>query len=108
MNSMMMTIIVVMVIYFIAMIAISWMGKRYATSFSDYLSAGHSAGIALIVGGAMGAHIGNGLVVGGGSEGAAVGLSGAIYGLGCCLSYVFLAFLMNKFVYQNGYMSLAA
>lgn len=107
MNSMMMTIIVVMVIYFIAMIAISWMGKRYATSFSDYLSAGHSAGIALIVGGAMGAHIGNGLVVGGGSEGAAVGLSGAIYGLGCCLSYVFLAFLMNKFVYQNGYMSLA-
>lgn len=107
MNSMMITIIIVMAVYFVAMIAISWMGKKYATNFSDYLSAGHSAGIALIVGGAMGAHLGNGLVVGGGSEGAAVGLSGAVYGLGCCLSYVFLAFLLNKFVYQNGYLSLA-
>ena len=107
MNSMMITIIIVMAVYFVAMIAISWMGKKYATNFSDYLSAGRSAGIALIVGGAMGAHLGNGLVVGGGGEGAAVGLSGAVYGLGCCLSYVFLAFLLNKFVYQNGYLSLA-
>ena len=55
----------------------------------------------------MGAHLGNGLVVGGGGEGAAVGLSGAVYGLGCCLSYVFLALLLNNFVYQNGYLSLA-
>lgn len=101
------TIIVVMAIYFVAMVGISWLGKKHATNFDDYLSAGKSAGIALIIGGAMGAHIGNGLVVGGAGEGASVGLSGITYGLGCALSYIVLAFLMNDFVYDRGYMSLA-
>ena len=107
MTSMMITIIVVMVIYFVAMIGISWMGKKYATNFSDYLSAGKSAGIVLIIGGSMGAHIGNGLVVGGGAEGASVGLSGAAYGLGCCISYIVVALIMSNFVWKNGYTSLA-
>lgn len=101
------TIVIVMAIYFCAMIGISWMEKKYATNFEDYLSAGRSAGLLMIIGGAMGAHIGNGLVVGGAAEGASVGLSGMAFGLGCCFSYVIITFFASDFVYKNGYMSLA-
>lgn len=101
------TIVVVMAIYFAVMILISWMGKKHATNFSDYLSAGKSAGIVMIIGGSMGAHIGNGLVVGGGAEGASLGLGGAAYGIGCCISYLVVAALMSRFVYKRGYLSLA-
>lgn len=30
------TIAIIMAIYMIAMVAISWMGKKYANSFEDY------------------------------------------------------------------------
>lgn len=100
------TIAIIMAIYMIAMVAISWMGKKYANSFEDYVSAGKSCGIIMMIGGAMGAHIGNGLVVGGAGEGAGVGFSGIAYGIGCCISYLILPFVMNHFVYSNGYLSM--
>ena len=100
------TIAIIMAIYMIAMVAISWMGKKYANSFEDYVSAGKSCGIIMMIGGAMGAHIGNGLVVGGAGECAGVGFSGIAYGIGCCISYLILPFVMNHFVYSNGYLSM--
>lgn len=104
---MMTTIIVVMVIYFAGMVGISFMGKKYAQNFDSYLNMGRSGSLILIMGGAIGAHIGNGFVVGGAGEGAAVGMGGALYGIGCALSYVILSFGLNNFVYKNGYLSLA-
>ena len=101
------TIGIVMAIYFIAMIAISWMGKKHASSFNDYLVAGKSCGIIMIIGAAAGAHLGNGLVVGGAGEGSVVGFSGIAFGLGCCLSYLIMPSLMSKFVYSHGYLSMA-
>lgn len=101
------TIVIVMLIYFAAMVGLSWAGKKYATSFDSYLNMGRSGGVLLIVGGAVGAHIGNGLVIGGAGEGAAIGFSGAAYGFGCALSYVILTFFINDFMYNGGYMSLA-
>lgn len=100
------TISAVMVCYFALMVAIGYAGKKYAKTFESYLGTGRSAGTLLIVGGAMGAHVGNGFVVGGASEGAAVGLGGCLYGLGCCLSYLVVAFVISNFVYRGGYMSL--
>lgn len=99
------TIIVVLALYFIAMIAISWMGRKHASDFDSYLNVGRSAGLLLCMGGHIGAHIGNGLVVGGAGEGAAVGLSGAAYGLGCALSYVLLGLLASNMIYRGNYLS---
>lgn len=101
------TIIIVMALYFIGMVVISWMGKKHASNFDSYLNIGRSGGVMLIMGGAIGAHLGNGLVVGGAGEGAAVGFSGAAYGLGCALSYVILAFCISNFMYNGGYLTLA-
>ena len=44
------TIVIVMAIYFISMIVISWMGKKHASNFDSYLNMGRSGGVLLIMG----------------------------------------------------------
>lgn len=52
------------------MVVIGWMGRSKASNFEGYLSMGRSAGVLLLMGGAIGGQIGNGFVVGGAAEGA--------------------------------------
>ncbi len=101
------TIVIVMAIYFLGMIGIGWLGRKNADSFNSYLNTGRKAGILLIMGGAIGGHIGNGFVVGGAGSGAEMGIGGIWYGIGCALSYVVLSFTINDYIYKKGYMSLA-
>ena len=63
-------LMVVLGLYFLLMIAISFVGRRYAKTYDSYLNIGRNAGILLIMGGAIGGHIGNGFVVGGAGSGA--------------------------------------
>lgn len=105
-SSTMTLIVIVMAIYFVGMIAISWMGRKYGKNFDDFISAGRNCTTLMIIGSAVGSHIGNGYVVGGAASGAAVGLSGAWYGIGCALSYLAVAFVLNHRVYKCGYISL--
>lgn len=107
MNSMIPTIVIVLIIYFAAMVVIGWMGRSKASNFEGYLSMGRSAGVLLLMGGAIGGQIGNGFVVGGAAEGATSGLAGAAYGIACALSTVLVAVFLNNFIYNNGYMSMA-
>ena len=101
------TIVVVLVIYFLAMVAIGWAGRNKASNFEGYLSMGKSGGVLLLVGGAGGGQIGNGFVVGGAAEGSAVGMAGAAYGIACALSCVMVAIFLNDFIYKGGYLSMA-
>lgn len=99
----------VLVIYFAAMVGIGLRGKKnYGQSFDSKISANKTVGVWLFMGGAVGAHIGNGFVVGGAGDAAAVGLTGACYGLACALSYVVVAATVNKKVYETGYITLPA
>ena len=99
-------IAVVMGVYFAAMIGISWMGRKHGKTFDEAITAGRNCGVWLIIGSAVGSHIGNGFVVGGAASGALDGISGAWYGLGCAISYLVMAFTINKVVYRAGYISL--
>ena len=101
------TIVVVLVIYFAAMVFIGWMGRSKASNFEGYLSMGRTGGVLLLMGGAIGGQIGNGFVVGGAAEGAASGLAGSAYGIACALSLILAALFLNDFIYNNGYMSMA-
>ena len=101
------TIVVVLVIYFAAMVFIGWMGRSKASNFEGYLSMGRTGGVLLLMGGAIGGQIGNGFVVGGAAEGATSGLAGSAYGIACALSLVLVALFLNNFIYNNGYMSMA-
>ena len=107
MNAMIPVIVVVLVIYFAAMVVIGFMGRDKASNFEGYLSMGRSAGILLLMGGAIGGQIGNGFVVGGAEQGAAVGMAGSAYGIACALSTVLVAVFLNNFIYNGGYMSMA-
>lgn len=106
-NSMIPIIVVVLVIYFAAMVFIGFMGRDKASNFEGYLSMGRSAGVLLLMGGAIGGQIGNGFVVGGAEQGAAVGMAGSAYGIACALSTVLVAVFLNNFIYNGGYMSMA-
>ena len=101
------TIVIVLVIYFAAMVVIGFMGRNKASNFEGYLSMGRSAGVLLLMGGAIGGNIGNGFVVGGAAEGASVGMAGSAYGIACALSAVMVAIFLNNFIYNGGYMSMA-
>ena len=101
-------LIVVLAIYFIAMLAIGIVGsKKVKGSYEKKISAGKSTTVLMFMGAAIGAHIGNGFVVGGASDGAANGISGAWYGIVCALSYVFILLFFNKRIFNKGFVSLA-
>lgn len=106
-NGMIPTIIVVLVLYFAAMVVIGWLGRSKASNFEGYLSMGRSVGVLLLMGGAIGGQIGNGFVVGGAAEGSISGLAGSAYGIACALSTVMVALFLNNFIYNHGYMSMA-
>ncbi len=95
-NGMIPTIIVVLVLYFAAMVVIGWLGRSKASNFEGYLSMGRSAGVLLLMGGAIGGQIGNGFVVGGAAEGSISGLAGSAYGIACALSTVMVALFLNN------------
>lgn len=99
-------LIAVIAVYFAAMIGIGLAGqKRYGQTFDSKISANKSVGVWLFMGGAVGAHIGNGFVVGGAGDSAALGLTGACYGLACAISYMVIL-LINDKVYETGCVTL--
>lgn len=101
-------LLVVLVIYFGAMLAIGWIGsKKVGGDFDKMITAGKSTTVLMFMGAAIGAHIGNGFVVGGAGDGAASGISGIWYGITCALSYVFILVFFNKRIYEKGFISLA-
>lgn len=100
-------LVLVLAIYFLGMIGIGLLGrKKYGQSFEALITAGRNVGVLMFAGSAIGAHIGNGFVVGGAADGAALGISGVWYGIACALSYLVVAFLMNKRIYQKGFITL--
>lgn len=100
------TIIIVMVIYFAAMAVLGFLGKKHSDTFANHLNMARTAGPMMVICSAVGTHIGNGFVVGGAADGASIGLGGAVYGLGCALSYVVVAVLVGNFLYKGNYVSL--
>ena len=49
MNAMIPTIVIVLILYFAAMVVIGWMGRSKASNFEGYLSMGRSAGVLLLM-----------------------------------------------------------
>ena len=72
----------------------------------EFLTAGKQGGMVMLIGAYIGAHIGNGIVVGGAEYGANIGIAGLWYGLGACASYVLFALVMSKKVYREGYITI--
>lgn len=100
-------IIIVMAVYLAGMIGIGLYGRKFAATFNDSITAAKQSTTIMIIGGAVGAHIGSGFVVGGAESGAIYGIAGAWYGIGCGISWLLVGVLVAKFFYRNRYLSLS-
>lgn len=100
-------IITILAFYLIAMFLIGLKGRKYSSTNKDTMTAAKSGGLLLVAGSYLGAHIGNGVVVGGAQYGAVYGIGGAWYGVGTAFSYILFAIVMAKVVYNKGYITLA-
>ena len=101
-------IIVVLVAYMLAMLYIGWRGSREATTAKDFLTAGKKGTIRLNAGSYLGGHVGTGIVIGGATYGATVGIGGAWYGLGCAFAYILFAFITARWAYDGNYLTIPA
>lgn len=99
-------IVVILVIYMAGMLAIGFAGKKKSETMTEFLTAGKSGGMFVMVCTYIGAHVGNGIVVGGAQYGAEYGIGGVWFGLGACLSYVLFALVMSRLLYDRGYITI--
>ena len=99
-------IIAILVLYMGGMLAIGFMGKKSSSSMNEFLTAGKSGGMFVMVCTYIGAHVGNGIVVGGAQYGADYGIGGVWFGLGACLSYILFATVMSRLLYRRGYLTI--
>ena len=98
-------VIIVVAIYFAAMILIGFAGKKHATTFEGFSTGGRNLGVMMLIGSLVGAHIGNGFVVGVASAGASQGIGGAWYGVGCGLSYLVVVLVFRRKLYDKGFVT---
>lgn len=94
-------------LYMAAAGVISRRGKKYSNSFISSVTAGRETSFPLLLGAAVGSHIGSGFIIGGAEYGAAYGIGGAWYGFGCGFSFILVAFVTARLVYRGGYLSLS-
>ena len=94
-------IAVVLVLYLAGMLAVGFIGRKYASSFNDYLTAAKQGTFLMVCGSYIGSHIGNGIVVGGAEYGAEYGIGGIWYGVGSALGYILFAFVLSKILYKR-------
>ncbi len=64
-----MIIITVLSVYLLGMLAVGWISRKYTSTMSDFFTAAKQGTMVLVVGSYVGAHIGNGIVVGGAEYG---------------------------------------
>lgn len=100
-------ILVCLAIYLFLMFAAGLYGKKYATNFSDYLTAGKQSTVLMVMGTAIGAHIGSGFIIGGAESAVLDGYGGVWYALGCAASYLVVPATIARLVQRKGYVTLS-
>lgn len=98
------TIYVILAVYLLFMLAVGVYGKKNATNFSDFLSAGQKGTLAMVACSSMASFIGSGFVVGGAENGATYGLWGCLFGIGAGLSFLLFALIARR-IYRGGYLT---
>ncbi len=100
-------ILVCLAVYLFLMFAVGLYGKKYATNFSDYLTAGKQSTALMVMGTAIGAHIGSGFIIGGAESAVLDGYGGVWYALGCAASYLVVPATIARLVQRKGYVTLS-
>lgn len=99
-------IILMLVLYALFMVFITWRGRNKAKNTTDYMTAGKSGKLHLIASSYLGDHVGTGIVIGGATYGVTYGLGGAWYGLGAALSFILFGVFVASWAYEHGYLTI--
>lgn len=94
-------IIAVLVVYMAGMLYIGFKGKK-SQSMNDYLTAGGKNGLFLMACAYLGSTVGNGVFVGGAQNGFNYGIGGLWFGIGSVLSLVLFGLVMSKALHRRG------
>lgn len=100
-------VILILILYIGAMVAVGLNAKRRIKNFDDAISARGQTTMLMIIGSTVGMQIGSGFVIGGAEYGATYGIGGSWYGLACGLNHIVIALLICKFAYSHKYISVA-
>ncbi len=102
------TLIIISFVIFMAInVIIGLRGRAHASTTKDFLTASGQSSIWFIIGSAVGASIGSGVVIGTTQYAVRLGVAGAWYAIACGLAGVVYAVVMSKFVYRNKLVSLS-
>ena len=88
-------------LYLIVMLGIGIYGRKHAESFSDFIDTGKKATLIMLLGTALGNHIGGGFVIGGSEYGAQHGIGGGWFGMANGIAYLFFALIAKKIRLMN-------
>lgn len=100
-------VVLILLIYGGAIAIVGKIAKNRIKNIQDTIAAPGQSNILLLIGSAVGMHIGSGFLVGGAEYGAIYGVGGAWYGVGCGISYLIVSLFISRFVYRNGFISLS-
>ena len=100
-------IILSFVLFMAVNVIIGLRGRAHASTTRDFLTASGQSGIWFIIGSAVGASIGSGVVIGTTQYAVRLGVAGAWYAIACGLAGVVYALVMSRFVYRNKLVSLS-
>ena len=101
-----MVIILMLVLYALFMVFITWYGRNKAKTMTDFMTAGKSGKLYLIASSYLGDHVGTGIVIGGATYGVTYGLGGGWYGLGAALSFILFGLFVAGWAYDNKYLTI--
>lgn len=100
-------VLILLIGYLIAITLIGIRGRKFNHTFQSRIIAGKASTLPILIGAAMGSHIGSGFVVGGAEYGVDYGIGGAWYALGCGISNIVAGLFFVRFIYRAGYLSLS-
>lgn len=100
-------VMLILILYMGAMLALGRSAQKRIKNVQDTIAAPGQSTTLLLIGSAMGMHIGSGFVVGGAEYGARYGIGGAWYGIGCGISYLAVGSFISRFAYRNQFISLS-
>ena len=90
-------VMLVLALYIGVMLALGRTAKKRIKNVRDTIAAPGQSTVWILIGSAVGMHIGSGFVVGGAEYGARYGIGGAWYGIGCGISYLAVGLFISRF-----------
>lgn len=103
-------IILMLLLYCGFMVFVTWLGhhRQKGQNVKEFLTAGKEGNLWTIASAYLGDHVGTGIVIGGATYGATVGIGGSWYGLGAAFSFFLFGLVVAGWARSHDYVTIPA